>query len=491
MVTLYECYQLSFDDSLLNQCIKIVREVVNMPAKDPYFCANDLLILAEVLRVRSRMRDNLASLQESIQYWQQAIPLLTDNTERARELSAVGTALLSQHRRTPDAHNNTAKSLQVLKEVLSLKQRAAKICPRDHLDYVRCLHELGLVLFCLYQEKPEDESLKQSIKAQQHALDFCPSSHPVRLEILDSLATAYNCQYETSGTPVSVTTAMGYVTEAVSQYVSPVQDRLSVVGNHLSTIHGLCMEQRERLNHHLPFLLDTYKAVVRLLPLVASFGLDPRARLKALADSDMVGVGASATALAIGRELEALELLEAARAVFWSQALRLQASLEELPSGSEDKDKLQNLFQILRTGAKERSSVLPTWQKLESARLCRTSKKAERLIEQVWKQPGLERFLLNHSFQALAQASAKGPVVVLIAHKSCCEAIIIMNPRGDIDGVTPPKWSFQALSKFSQKLKDDGLRHLTAASNVHHNPAAGVSQPDKIKVIIIYFTHGL
>lgn len=133
-------------------------------------------------------------------------------------------------------------------------------------------------------------------------------------------------------------------------------------------------------------------------------------------------------AISTSRPEEAVELLEEARDVFWSQALLLRdPDLDMLPPDLAKE--LEWLFDSLRT---QEENTYPVGDSTEST-LVRRHQREERLqtvLHQVRRIPGLKHFMLGKPFASLIKAAEKGPVVVLTSNGDVTTAIIPMNSSG-------------------------------------------------------------
>jgi hypothetical protein len=161
-------------------------------------------------------------------------------------------------------------------------------------------------------------------------------------------------------------------------------------------------------------VLRVYVLLIRLLPRVASFGLDQAGRLRELSGAETVSRDAATRAIAAGRHTEAVEMLEEGRGVFWSQALRLRATnMDILPDS--DAQELRRLFQLLEVGnvGDDATSTAARERRVEQRR--RLSNTAEALIADIRSRPGMSRFLLPPAFATPVQSlPEKGFVVVLV-----------------------------------------------------------------------------
>jgi len=78
--------------------------------------------------------------------------------------------------------------------------------------------------------------------------------------------------------------------------------------------------------------LDAYEAAINLVPRLAMLGLDLQSRHQALTSGSSNGLACDAAACAVqSRQYgKAVELLEAGRGIFWSQALQLRTPVTDL-----------------------------------------------------------------------------------------------------------------------------------------------------------------
>jgi len=210
-------------------------------------------------------------------------------------------------------------------------------------------------------------------------------------------------------------------------------------------------------------LLDLYKLTISFLPQVAYLGLDLKSRFRELSNSqyDLLGIKAAVRAISLSHPEQAIELLEEARAVFWSQALKLRNSLDGVPESISKQ--LTSLFLTLEQCSLNASPTvnthLPRWRDEKPTELRRASDRAEQLISQVRQIPGLEGFLMIQPCSILAQASKMGPVIVLIANDELREALAFTDPTADTPIRIPlPQLSMEFLKQMSRTVRDDNMR---------------------------------
>lgn len=241
-----------------------------------------------------------------------------------------------------------------------------------------------------------------------------------------------------------------YLKEAVKDQSSSQEERLTAaIGtlNKREAPFALMDDETRQL------YLEVIVALMDILPGMAILGLDAASRLRALRAAERGILPATGHALLLDRVDMALEFNETCRSMFWTQLLRLRTPFEDLPAGSL-RDQLHELTTEL-----EKSSFVPIsdfgcrepWQgDQETVRRRQMISKFNKLTEEARALPGFDRLLLPPTFEALACASEKGPVVLLVATESLstCEAIVLS----------------QSLEGKAQRVRlgltRDGLSHL-------------------------------
>lgn len=219
------------------------------------------------------------------------------------------------------------------------------------------------------------------------------------------------------------------------------------------------------------------------MPRVAFFGLDLTRCLRELRAAENLGSYAATCALALQKPTEAVELLEGARAVFWSQALNLRSPLNELGSGCAET--LKDLFAALETGSHvwgRLSTAQPTWSDADAVRRRRQSAEAERIIEDIRKRPGFDRFLLYQHFTIVAQAAAKGPIVILVANRRLSMAIVIRDTVSRAHPVHLCNLHISSLQGLGRHVKEFNLRGVVVTKDeVEDARGVKTTKSEKIK----------
>ena len=170
-----------------------------------------------------------------------------------------------------------------------------------------------------------------------------------------------------------------------------------------------------------------------LLPHLATAGLDLQARQKALHYCDGLAGNAASCAISAGNLMQAIEFLEEARGVFWSQSLQLRTPFDHLQSKAPDlAKKLYDLSNELEQGSfRDVSRAINDNQKQRMA----TEKEANhfRHLEEDWNHtlkevrslPEFHNFLLPKSFHELKRAAINRCIVLLNASEHRCDGLIL------------------------------------------------------------------
>ncbi|KAG1722048.1 CHAT domain-containing protein [Suillus lakei] len=144
----------------------------------------------------------------------------------------------------------------------------------------------------------------------------------------------------------------------------------------------------------------------------------------------MLAVDAASCALRSGDVCHAVELLEQGRTLIWTQMARVRTPLDSLQNHGDHAAALMKKFRGLSSLLdKSPASNLEGTAKLnveaEETRYRRLVEEWNTAVEEVRMVKGFSRFLLPPLFSALQDAARDGPIIVLVASKSSCNAIII------------------------------------------------------------------
>ena len=179
---------------------------------------------------------------------------------------------------------------------------------------------------------------------------------------------------------------------------------------------------------------------------------------------------AAAAALDSGLPETAVEWLKQGRSIVLGELFQLRSSYEELSSVHPDHAcRLRELSAALEhaSATREQSLSAVLEQTQSAAHLTRESLQQEadghrmlaierdKLLQIIRGLPGFERFLLHKDFSQLRASAHSGPVVILNAAESRCDALIVLAKVDHVIHVPLPTFTFQrsaGLKKMLEKL---------------------------------------
>ncbi|KAJ6613851.1 hypothetical protein B0H10DRAFT_1804707, partial [Mycena sp. CBHHK59/15] len=367
-------------------------------------------------------------------------------------------------------------------EAVQLNHEALVLCPSGHLDHKTPLNNLGHALSIQFLHKRDPADIDKAIQLYWECLGIQPTGHhdPDHGLSLNNLGLAIQDRFMPAGNIGGIDEAIQLLRDALLCFPSPHSDR----GNSLRSL-GVCLLSRytqtwesvslndalsalpealvypsssplsrfesakyyaqKAIQHKHFSALSAYQIAIGLLPQLAALDFDLQSRQQILitAQSSGLGCDAATCAVGVGQYVVAVELLEAGRSIFWSQALHLCTSLHNLSIIKPHlASKISVLSWELEMGSfrdASRNVSIDTHQKAmsieaEGIRFHTLNDELEETMKSVRKLPGFDDFMRTKSMVALQRAAAHGPVVILNAGESACHALIL-NVSGEVQCV--------------------------------------------------------
>jgi hypothetical protein len=227
-------------------------------------------------------------------------------------------------------------------------------------------------------------------------------------------------------------------------------------------------------------VMDMYTQAINMLPRAAHFGLDIHSRLRELSGSEKLCRAASVRALLLEQKSLAVQVFEEGKAIFWTQILRSRdTALDALPDS--DRIELSKLFRKLENSSSAgspRSKDRIAAERLMDDRR-QMNAEVERMVDEIRKRPGFERFLKIPAFEELIKAAARGPVVILLTTDIACFAVVIVDDTGKCESVQLTKISPSTLKQLNLDVRSSGLRDRGAIAP-EDGDEAGTESADPI-----------
>ena len=345
-----------------------------------------------------------------------------------------------------DCLHTRFKYLGVLSELdkaLALYREALELFPKGHprhhlsmLDVARCLHTRSIQLGTL-------SDLDEAAALARNALQLYPQSHPNRASALGILAQCFHARSK----------LLSVHGKNDLEETFAVYSQLSDASQAVSLADLQCAKQwieaAEECGHNTTVL--AYKTFMRFSTqqLVSLLSL-PRglALLKRLTAS--TAVDAFSACVRHGNVINAVELLEQGRGVFWSQFFRLNPLLDEVvasgDAGSELADRFTRLSSLLRVVLDSAPNAEPRYDLA-----CELNLQLQEVVADIHKLPGLSRFLQPPLFSDLRIAAAEGPVIIANASQYGCDGLIVLSDRDPVHVALPITKS--RVSELSSELQ--------------------------------------
>ncbi|KAJ7103905.1 BCS1 N terminal-domain-containing protein [Mycena epipterygia] len=437
------------------------RRTSALPAQAPG-SARILRGLGEVLRERFEFQGQRDDIDEAIQLHREALAMCPlSNGDRGASILRLAHALAE--RSMDRGHFGDAD------EALELGRAALALIPA-HLIHPRkqCLLVLALILHLRFKYHSRDADIDESINLLREALTFPSLLVGERALYLSNLAA---CIEERS-------THKGTIDDDINEAIKHLGEALSL-SRTVDEVHGLELYISNNLANALRqrFLAgrgdpaDLERAADLLRGAVAScpeqhpfrclylrnlghclITLHESKRLDALEEAisafregwsctsafitdrfkRKLGPDAAACAIRMGEYNLAVEFLEAGRAVFWAQALRLRTPLDDL---RVEYPRMAASLAELAANLERRS--FPDSERLPSSAKQAVSMDAQamnvrhledawnRTVESVRRLPGFANFMRPRTMRELRCAALHGPVVVLNAGEHSAHALVV------------------------------------------------------------------
>ncbi|KAJ7843384.1 hypothetical protein B0H13DRAFT_2412643 [Mycena leptocephala] len=396
-------------DEAISLCKEALKIDVN-PHPQSYIALNNL---AMGLLTRFEQWGDQKDLEETILFSRKALKVLVDpHVDRYSTLNNLANGVRRRFVQQEDPKD--------IDEAVDLYRQALKISSPTHKERSSCLTNIATALQARFELLGNRTDLDEAIQHSQEALGICASPHPRRAKFLINhgaciLHSAYLCDRNKK----TLDDAISAIQEAsMDMYSSPL--------SRLSACHKWAVVAN--MNSHSS-CLDAYRRCINHLPQLAACSLSLQSRHQILTRADITSLASASATCAIGlnKNNVAVELLEASRSIFWSQALNLRSPLDKLANvRSNLAVELRELSRQLEQASfrdTSRSFLTATQEQLisietEAIRCRKLNEKWEDTIKIVQQLPGFEDFLQPKSIASLRQATVSGPVIILLAGSS-------------------------------------------------------------------------
>jgi tetratricopeptide (TPR) repeat protein len=441
----------------LAEAIELYREILHtMPEAHPQR-GKMMMNYGEILLLAFQENDDARLLPEAIAVLRETTTLLTEGVQfHDIALHNLAGALLASSEQSGD--------MSLLSEATALHQEALKHRPPGHSRRITSLEGLAN-LYC----RIEPVSWKEAHTLYCEALRICPQGYPVRAQLLSGIARCFLDAGSPFFDPVQ---GISHLSEAYADKFTHITQRLRTASIDMRNVEAKYasvtrhMDEAARSRYDT-LVLELYSQIIGILPLAANFGIDHKARLRAVVGTDRIARNAASRAVLVGRVSLAIETLEEGRGVFWTQTLHLRrTAFDRIPK--DDREELQRLLRLLdgATHGTETSELSAAQRERELGRRRHLNEQAQSLIAKIRGYPGLNRFLLPSAFDAVIASLADGFVVIVNTSDVAQHALLLHRPTGLATsvGLEFPHTGFDSAS-LKAKLPRDGASTLDVDSS--------------------------
>ncbi|KAG1758648.1 CHAT domain-containing protein [Suillus occidentalis] len=493
----------------LDEGIQFRREAVSLCLKEHPDRSGYLNNLALSLNIRFNHQGKPDDIDEAISLHEEALRLRTVGHEcRDSSLDNLGGAIIARfHDRgdidditraislfrealtlRPPGHpnrdftlNNIALALQKrydeldvsedLNEAIDRYRESLRIRRLDHPERNRVLCSLSSALCSRFMQTQKNGDVEEAITLCQEALASLPSLHPDRYFSYTQLRKAYLCRYRVQHNLLDLfltielfRVASRYPTQGFPSRITGAiyWARLAEVYQHKSALEAYqtCFEL---FNSHV---------------MTRSSIISRREAASAFRGAQSLPVDAASCAIRRSNLRHAVELAEQGRGQQWSLASRLKTPVEDLESANPtlSRDYLELSKRVSNAAQNSATITDRAAADLAATEYRRLTRQWEAAVAEIRNIQAFSRFLLPPSYEDLQAAARHGPVIILIASRYSCSAIIVPTSREPIN-VSLPSITLADL----MILKDRFTRAIQQASQM--NP--GETRTDLIVLLRI------
>jgi hypothetical protein len=353
------------------------------------------------------------------------------------------------------ASSEQSGDMSLLSEAATLHQEALKLRPPGHPRRIMSLEGLA-DLYC----RIEPVSWKEAHTLYCEALRICPQGYPVRAQLLSGIARCFLDAGSPFFDPVQ---GISHLSEAYADNLTHITRRLRTASTDMRNVEATYASVTRHMNEaarsrYSTLVFELYCQIIGILPLAANFGIDHKARLRAVVGTDRIARNAASRAVLADRDSMAIETLEEGRGVFWTQTLHLRTTaFEGVPD--DDREELQRLLLLLdrATHGTQTSELSAAQLERELGSRRHLNEQAQSLIAKIRNYPGLNRFMLPSAFDAVFASLPDGFVVIVNTSEVAHHALLLHRPTGLATsvGLDFPHIGFDSAS-LKAKLPRDG-----------------------------------
>jgi tetratricopeptide (TPR) repeat protein len=307
-----------------------------------------------------------------------------------------------------------------LNEAIDLYRKSLRITWLDDPERHITLLNLSSVLCSHFRHTRKNEDVEEAIDLCQKSLETLPSLHPDRYFSYRWLKEAYLSRYRVQLNPADLSLAVEnfrltsrYPTQGFPERIIQAYNWTVATEQHG---HGSALEAYSTFFE----LLDAHLAT-------RSSATSRREAAVAFHYARTLPSDAASCAIRCDNLRHAVELAEQGRGQQWSLASRLKTPVEDLESANPTL--ARNYLELSKCVSNAAQSSATTTDRAAADRAAteyrRLTRQWEAAVAKIRNLQGFSRFLLPPAYEDVQAAACHGPVIIFIASKYSCSAIIV------------------------------------------------------------------
>ncbi|KAG2122494.1 CHAT domain-containing protein [Suillus clintonianus] len=440
----------------LDEAISILEEALRLWPVGHEFRDFSLGNLGTALSIRFSKRGNVDDINRAVSLFREALTFLPPG--HPRRYTTLNNLAAVLQKRYDKLH-----VIEDLNEAIDLYRESLRLMQLDNPERHVNLYNLSSALCSLFTRTRKNEDVEEAIRLCQESLAVLPLLHPDRHYSYFKICQAYISRYQVQHKPADLSLAMENFRLASRHPTQGFPERL--IDAYDWTVAA---EQ-----HGDGSALEAYSTFFELLDGhlgTRSSTTSRREAATAFHYARSLPVDAASCAIRSGNLRRAVELAEQGRGQQWSLASRLKTPVEDLESRHPH---LARKFSELSKRVSDAAQGSATITDRAAAEVAETKYRKittqwEAAVAEIRNLQGFSRFLLPPSYEDLQAAARNGPVIILIASKYSCSAIIVPT-SGEPHHIQLLRITLPHL----EKLKDD------FATAIRHTARMRPEQPRK------------
>jgi CHAT domain-containing protein len=373
--------------------------------------------LGLALVTRFNRRGGIDDITRAISLYREALTLCPPgHPTRDTTLNNLALAL--------DARYNKLDVSEDLNEAIDLYRESLRIGRLDDPERHATLHNLSSALCSRFTDTRKNEDVEEAIDLCQESLETLPSLHPSRYFSYGWLRRAYTSRYLMQHNPADFTLAIENFRLASGHPTQGFSNRIQTALNWVD----------EAESHQHDSALEAYQVCLELFDshvMTRSSIIARREAATAFRRAQSLPVDAASCAIRRGNLQHAVELMEQGRGRQWSLVSRLRTPLDDLESTSPELARKVSELNKRLAGAQGSAGSTDRAAADRAATQYRgLTRQWEAAVAEIRNLTGFSRFLLPPAYEDLQAAARHGPVIILIASKYSCSAIIVPTSGG-------------------------------------------------------------